>query len=177
MDVMIGGGKVDVDAQLGLRDIPIYFDPALGGGTTVRGDKIIPMKFGGDYYSVGTVLTGVYKRFYGAVDMSWVKTMLQGDASLSADGFWTFTASPKIGYNAGLSQIYVGARYISKNEHYFGTVPLAGGQKLGFDVNVKTDSWVGNFGLRTVIRKHWEILMESALGNRYQITGGVGYRW
>lgn len=177
MDLMIGAGKVDVDAQLGLRDIPIYFDPALGGGTTVLGDKIIPMEFGGNYYSFGTVLAGAYKRLYAAADMSWVKTELQGDASLSADGFWTFTAAPKIGYNAGLSQIYVGARYISKNEHYFGTVPLSNGQKLNFDVNVRTSSWVGNFGLRTVIRKHWEILMESALGTRYQITGGVGYRW
>ena len=99
------------------------------------------------------------------------------NASLSADGFWTFTAAPKVGYNAGLSQVYVGARYISKNERYKGTVPLPSGNDLTFDVNVKTDSWVGNFGIRTVIRQHWELLMESALGKRYQITGGLGYRW
>lgn len=146
-------------------------------GTTVYGDAIVPMSFSGDYYSFGGVLAGAYKRLYGATDFSWVKTNLQGNASLSADGFWTFTAAPKVGYNAGLSQIYVGARYISKNEHYSGTVPLPSGENLGFDVRVKTDSWVGNFGLRTVIRQHWEILMESALGNRHQITGGVGYRW
>ena len=125
----------------------------------------------------GTVLAGAYKRLYAAADTSWVKTNLSGSASLGTEGFWTFTAAPKIGYNAGLSQVYVGARYISKNEHYFGTVPLASGEELGFDVKVKTDSWVGNAGIRTVIRKHWEILMESAIGNRYQITLGVGYRW
>jgi len=177
LDLMVGGGNVDVDAKLGLRDIPIYFDPALGGGTTVRGDAIIPMEFGGSYYSLGTVLAGAYKRFYGAADMSWVKTKLNGDVNLGADGFWTFTAAPKVGYNAGLSQVYVGARYISKNEHYFGTVPLASGETLGFDVKVKTDSWVGNAGIRSVIRKHWEILMEVAMGVRQQITAGVGYRW
>jgi hypothetical protein len=177
LDLMAGGGKVDIDAQLGLRNIPVGVVPGLGGPTTVRGDKIIPMKFGGDYYSFGGVLAGAYQRLYGACDFSWVKTKLQGNASLSADGFWTFTAAPKIGYNAGLSQIYIGARYISKNEHYKGTVGLPDGNNLGFDVFIKTDSWVGNFGLRTVIRKHWEILMESAIGKRYQITGGVGYRW
>jgi hypothetical protein len=183
LDVMAGFGKVNVDVNLGLRDIPLYFDPGNAAGPLqhdpgfVYGDKIVPMKFGGDYYTFGGVLAGGYKRFYGAVDMSAVKTTLQGSASLSADGFWTYTAAPKIGYNAGLSQIYVGARYLSKNEHYKGTVPLASGSNLGFDVKIKTSSWVGNFGLRTVIRKHWEILMESALGTRYQITGGVGYRW
>jgi len=176
-DVMVGAGKVDVDAQLGLRDIPISYVPGIGGGTTTYGDAIIPMKFDGNYYSFGGVLAGVYKRFYGAVDFSWVKTDLNGSASLSTSGFWTFTAAPKFGYNAGLSQIYVGARYISKNEHYTGSVPLASGQPLNFDVKITTDSWVGNFGLRTVIRDHWEVLMESAIGKRYQITGGFGYRW
>jgi hypothetical protein len=183
LDLMIGVGKVNVDADLGLRSIPLYYDP--GKATNpgqhdagfIYGDKIVPMNFDGDYYSLGGVLAGAYKRFYGGMDFSWVKTKLNGDASLSADGFWTFTAAPKIGYNAGLSQVYVGARYISKNEHYKGTVPLASGPDLGFDVKVETDSWAGNFGLRTVIREHWEILMESAVGNRYQITGGVGYRW
>jgi hypothetical protein len=178
LDLMIGAGKVDVDAQLGLRDIPISYTPGIGGGTTVRGDAIIPMKFDGNYYSIGGVLAGAYKRFYGAVDFSWVKTDFNsGDASLSTSGFWTFTAAPKFGYNAGLSQIYIGARYISKNEHYTGTVPLASGHPLSFDVKISTDSWVGNFGLRTVIREHWEVLMESAIGTRYQITGGFGYRW
>lgn len=170
LDAMVGFGHVNVDAQLGLRDIPL----SLGG---TRGDAIIPMKFGGDYYSFGGVLAGAYKRFYGATDFSWVKTKLQGDASLSSDGFWTFTAAPKIGYNAGLSQVYVGARYISKNENFKGSINTASGTPIGFDVKVKTDTWVGNFGLRTVIRKHWEILMESAIGKRYQITGGIGYRW
>lgn len=177
LDIMVGAGKVDVDAQLGLRDIPVSWVPGIGGGTTVYGDKIIPMKFDGNYYSIGGVLAGAYKRFYGAVDFSWVKTDLNGDASLSTSGFWTFTAAPKIGYNAGLSQIYVGARYLSKNEHYTGSIPLASGQPLNFDVKISTDSWVGNFGLRTVIRNHWEVLMESAIGKRYQITGGFGYRW
>jgi hypothetical protein len=177
LDFMVGAGKVDIDAQLGLKDIPISFVPGLGGGTTVRGDKIVPMKFGGDYYSAGGVLAGAYNRFYGACDFSWVKTKLQGDAQMSSSGFWTFTAAPKIGYNAGLSQVYVGARYISKNENFKGTIDVPSGQRVGFDVNVKTDTWVGNFGIRSVIRKHWEILMESALGKRYQITGGIGYRW
>jgi hypothetical protein len=62
------------------------------------------MKFGGDYYSVGFVIAGAYKGFYGALDASWVKTKLEGDASLSEDGFWTLTASPKFGYNSGQTQ-------------------------------------------------------------------------
>ena len=174
LDLMAGVGRVDADVQLGLRDIPLYFD--VGNGF-VLGDAIIPMEFTGEYYSFGTVIAGAYKRMYGAMDMSWVKTRLGGNASLSADGFWTFTAAPKFGYNAGLSQVYIGARYISKNERYKGTVNLPSGNPLTFDVEVNTDSWVGNFGIRTIIRNRWEILMESAMGKRYQITGGVGYRW
>lgn len=178
MDLMVGFGRADIDATLGLRDIPIHYDAGLGGGTVVRGDAIIPMSFSGEYYSIGTVLAVAYDRLYVAADLSFVKTRLGGgDASLSADGFWTFTAAPKIGYNAGMSQIYVGARYLSKNEHYVGQVHLPSGQQLAFDVEVATASWVGNFGMRTVLRDHWEILMESALGNRQQITAGLGYRW
>ncbi len=172
MDLMVGAGKVNVDATLGLRDIPVEV-----GVNPAQGDAIVPMTFDGNYYSLGTVLAGAYKRLYGAADLNWVKTSLKGDASLSADGFWTFTAAPKIGYNAGLSQIYVGARYISKNEHYYGTVKTANGLDLGFDVKIKTSSWSPNFGMRTVIRQRWEVFMESSIGARNQIAGGVGYRW
>jgi hypothetical protein len=174
LDFMIGGGSIDVDADLGLVDIPIGYSP-IGG--VVRGDKIVPMDFGGKYYSIGFVIAGAYKRFYGAIDASWVKTELDGDASLSEEGFWTLTVSPKVGYNAGTTQFFVGARYISKNEHFVGTVPLASGQTLGFDVTVETATWSPIFGIRTIIRNHWELLMESSLGVRHQITGGVGYRW
>jgi len=174
LDFMVGGGKLDVDASLGLIDIPISWSPT---GGVVRGDKIVPMKFAGDYYSVGFVIAGAYKAFYGALDMSWVKTKLEGDASLSEEGFWTLTASPKVGYNTGHTQFFIGARYISKNEHFVGTVDLASGQTLGFDVTVKTDSWSPIFGIRTIVREHWELLMECSLGVRHQITGGVGYRW
>lgn len=173
-DVMIGGGRADIDASLNLFDIPLSYSPGQG---VVRGDKVVPMKFNGDYYSVGFVVAGAYKRFYGALDVSWVKTKLSGSASLAGDGFWTLTASPKIGYNAGMTQFYIGARYLSKNEHYVGTVPLASGQDLSFDVQIETASWAPNFGVRTVIRHHWEVLVECAFGPRRQITAGVGYRW
>lgn len=169
LDLMVGYGTVDVDAQLGLRDIPL----AIG----TRGDAIVPMDFGGTYYSFGGVFAGAYNRFYGACDFNWLKTRLDGDASLSSDGFWTFTAAPKLGYNAGLSQVYVGARYISKNENFQGTVALPSGNNMSFDVNVETNTWAANFGIRTIMLKHWEILMESSIGQRYQITGGIGYRW
>jgi len=174
LDLMGGGGDVDVDVQLGLRDIPVSWSP--GSGYTYA-DAIIPMKFTGSYYSFGFVLAYAYNHFYGAADMSWVKTSLNGNASLSADGFWTFTAAPKFGYNAGLSQIYVGARYVSKNEHYMGTVNLPSGDPLGFDVRIKTDTWAPNFGMRTVIQEHWEFLAEVAGNPRHQITVGGGYRW
>jgi hypothetical protein len=175
VDVMGGFGKADIDVDLGLRDIPVAFDPI--GGNTTFADAIIPMSFDGTYYSIGTVVAAAYRRLYGAVDMSWVKTSLEGEASLDSDGFWTFTAAPKFGYNAGLSQIYIGARYISKNENFRGTVPLSNGNPLTFDVNVKTATWATNAGIRTIIRDHWEVLMESAFGKRYQLTIGAGYRW
>jgi len=174
VDLMIGGGRADIDANLNLFDVPVSFSP--GQGVT-RGDKIVPMKFDGEYYSFGFVIAGAYKKFYGAIDASWIKTQLNGDASLSADGFWTLTVSPKIGYNAGMTQFYIGARYLSKNEHYVGTVPLASGQTLGFDVQIETASWAPNFGIRTVVREHWEVLVECAFSTRRQITAGVGYRW
>ena len=168
-DLMVGYGSVDVEAQLGLRDIPLSI--------FTQGDAIVPMEFSGTYYSFGGVFAGAYNRFYGAVDFNWLKTKLDGDASLSSDGFWTFTAAPKLGYNAGLSQVYIGARYISKNENFVGTVALPNGNNMSFDVNVETNTWAANFGIRTVMLKHWEILMESSIGQRYQITGGIGYRW
>ncbi len=174
LDLMVGGGRLDVDANLNLYDIPLAWDP--GQGVT-RGDKVVPMKFNGDYYSFGFVIAGAYKRFYGAIDASWVKTKLGGSASLSEDGFWTLTVSPKVGYNMGMTQFYVGARYLSKNEHYVGTVPLPSGHDLGFDVQIETAAWAPIFGIRAVIKHHWELLGEFAFGPRSQITTGVGYRW
>jgi hypothetical protein len=175
LNLFVGGGYVDVEAALGLRDIPLAFDPGIPG--YVYGDAIVPMDFSGSYSSFGFVLAGAYRHFYGAMDASWVKTSLNGDATLSADGFWTFTAAPKFGYNAGLSQLYVGARYVSKNEHYMGTVSLASGNDLGFDVMITTDTWAPNAGMRTVIQENLEVLMEVAFEPRHQITVGVGYRW
>src|SRR5688572_7048439 len=111
VDLMIGGGRADIDSSLSLIDIPISYTPGQG---VVRGDKVVPLRFDGEYYSFGVVIAGAYKRFYGAIDASWIKTSLNGDASLSADGFWTLTVSPKVGYNAGMTQFYIGARYLSK---------------------------------------------------------------
>jgi hypothetical protein len=175
LDVMVNFGDVDVDAELGLRDIPLDYDPV--GGNYTNGDAIIPMTFGGRYYGFGIVPAFGWRHFYGAADITWIKTDLDGSADLSASGFWTFSAAPKVGYNAGLSQLYVGMRYISKNEHYAGTVDLPSGNPLGFDVKISTDSWSANAGMRTIIQGHWEVIMESGFGRRYQITGGVGYRW
>jgi hypothetical protein len=173
LNLFAGGGEVEVDAELGLRDIPLTLPPGV-----VHGDAIVPMEFDGSYYSLGLVGAYAYRHFYGAADVSWVKTSLSGSgASLSADGFWTFTAAPKIGYNAGLSQLYIGARYVSKNEHYTGTVLLPSGNDLGFDVHITTHSWAPNAGMRTVIHEHWEFLMEVAFDPRQQITAGAGYRW
>lgn len=179
LNLFAGAGEADITATLGLRDIPLYYD---AGGTArppqyVYGDAIVPMRFNGTYYSLGLVLAGAYKHFYGAMDASWVKTSLDGTATLSEDGFWTFTAAPKIGYNAGLSQIYVGARYVSKNEHYTGTVALASGNDLDFDVKITTHSWAPNCGMRTVIQDRWEVLLEVAGTPRHQTTAGIGYRW
>jgi hypothetical protein len=175
LNVFGGGGDVDIDAQLGLRDIPLNYDPV--PGKFVYGDAIVPMEFTGSYTSLGFVLAYAYKHFYGAMDGSWVKTSLNGDASLSSDGFVTFTAAPKFGYNAGLSQLYIGARYVSKNEHYVGTVSLPSGNPLGFDVRITTDTWAPNVGMRTVIQDHWEFLIEVAGDPRHQISVGGGYRW
>jgi hypothetical protein len=175
LDLMIGGGMVDVEVELGLRDIPVDYDVVAGDYT--RADAIIPMEFDGTYYSFGFVPAGGYKNLYFAADVNWVKTNLEGSASLSTSGFWTFTAAPKFGYNAGLSQIYIGARYISKNEQYTGTVDLASGNPLSFDVHISTHSWAPNAGMRTVIRNHLEVLLEVAGGRRHQATAGIGYRW
>jgi hypothetical protein len=50
------------------------------------------------------------------------------------------------------------------------------GNDLGFDVQITTDTWAPNAGMRTVIQKHWEFLMEVAGEPRHQITVGAGYR-
>ena len=169
LDVMGTYGDVEVAAELGLRDIPL--------DVNTNGDAIIPMEFDGTFYGVGLVPAYGYRHFYFAADMSWVKTKLSGSADLDASGFVTFTAAPKVGYNAGMSQLYVGARYVSKNERYTGTVDLPSGNPLGFDVEITTASWAPNVGMRTIIQNHWEIIMEMAGGPREQMTFGVGYRW
>lgn len=171
LDVFFVAGRAHGDNQLILRGVPLNLVPP------VDGDVVVDFQLDGNYYTLGGVLAGGYKGFFSSVDFSATRTDFGKKEDVSADQSATYSVAPRIGYVVGLSQIWLGGRYFNYSTRYVGAIPLPGGQQFSFDVDLDTISWNMTAGMRTVIKKHWEVLLETGVGARHMITGSLGYRW
>lgn len=167
-------GKVQADNQLVLRNVPVDWDP--GNGTT-RSDVVVDFDLDGEYYTAGCVFAGGYRNFFGSVDLSITATDFGHTSSVTSDQDAAFSTAPRIGYATGLTQIWVGARYINASSSYTGATTLANGHRFTFDVDLDTAEWNLDLGMRTVLQKHWEVMLNSGIGDRHMIMASVGYRW
>ena len=179
LDLFLTVGNAHADNQLLLRGAPIKFIPPNIGqpAEVVRGDVVVDFNLDGTYYTLGGVLAGGYKNFFSSVDFSASRTNFGKKEDVAADQSATYSVAPRIGYVVGLSQIWVGGRYFNYSTRYTGAIPIPSGQQFSFDVDLDTVSWNFTAGMRTVINKHWEVLLESGAGGRHMMTGSVGYRW
>jgi hypothetical protein len=178
-NIFFVAGQAHADNQLIMRGAPLkLITPGFGQpAELVRGDVVVDFKLDGPYYTFGGVLAGGYKNFFTSVDFSASVTDFGKKDQVNGDQSATYSVAPRLGYVVGLSQIWVGGRYFNYTTHYTGTVPIPSGQLFSFDVDLKTVSWNYAVGMRTVLKKHWEFLLESGFGARHMITGSVGYRW
>ena len=174
-DVFFAAGYAHSTNQLILRDVPIKFVP--GPGTTVHGDVVVDFDLDGTFVTYGGVLAGGYKKFFSSIDMTATDTNFGKKDRVTPDQAFTYSVAPRVGYVIGLSQVWVGARYINSATHFVGDIPIPSGQNFSFDVRLKTASWNFGGGLRTVIKQHWEVLLDAGGGGRHMITSSLAYRW
>jgi hypothetical protein len=179
LNVFFTAGNANASNQLFLRGVPIKFiPPSLGQpAEVVRGDVIVDFMLSGSYYTFGGVIAGGYKKFFSSVDLSATQNNFGKKDLVKSEQSWTYSAAPRVGYVIGLSQVWVGGRYFNFSTHYAGVVPIPTGQQFSFDVKLKTAAWNLTGGMRTVLKQHWELLLESGFGGRHVMIGSVGYRW
>jgi len=172
-NVFVAGGSVVANNQLILRDVPLDFIPP----QTVRGDVVVDFDLDGYFYTIGGVIAGGYRKFFFPVDFSATETNFGKKDLVESDQEWNYSVAPRAGYQVGLTQLWVGARYLNTSQRFKGTFPIPSGHNFTFDVDLETVSWNATAGFRTVLQQHWEALLEAGVGRRHMITGSVGYRW
>jgi hypothetical protein len=172
-------GNAEAKNQLVLRNAPIKFiPPGIGQpAQVVRGDVVVDFDLNGPYGTIGGVFAGGYKKFFASVDFSATNTNFGKKDLVHGEQSATYSVAARVGYAFGLSQIWLGGRYLDYSTHYYGNIPIPSGQNFAFDVGLKTASWNYSGGIRTVLQEHWEMLIEVGAGERHMITSTVGYRW
>ncbi len=176
LNVFVVGGGVKMDIQAIGEDLPL--------GTSgippevIRGDLLLDLNFTGSYGGVGTVLAGAWRDLFATVDGSAVWTHLQSQQSgVEGNELVTYTASFRVGYNARSVQPYVGARYIRKIDHFEGTVNGPGGKPVTFAVDLRAPEWNYTVGVRSLIARHFEAVVEAGFGDRVHGIVNLGYRF
>jgi hypothetical protein len=172
-------GQAQADNQLLFRGAPLkVIPPGIGQpAQVVRGDVIVDFDMEGTFYTFGGVLTGGYKKFFATVDFSATRTNFGHKDAVTSDQSATYSVAPRVGYVVGLSQVWLGGRYFDYSTQFVGAIPIPSGPQFTFDVNLKTVSWNFTAGMRSVLKEHWEVMLEAGVGARHMITGSVGYRW
>jgi hypothetical protein len=179
LNVFGSAGIVSADNQLILRGVPVGFRPPGVGqpAEVVRGDVVVDFDLDGEFYTAGIVLAGGYKKFFASTDFTASNTEFGHGDQVEADQSHTYSAAVRAGYVVGYSQVWAGGRYINNSSHYRGSSQIPTGHLFSFDVELETATWNMSAGMRTVLQKHWEVLLETGFGDRHMITGSVGYRW
>lgn len=176
LNVFVTAGGVKLNVQATGFDVPLGvtgFPPQV-----IRGDINLDLNFTGYYGGGGIVLMYGWKNFFTSGDYSTVWTRLNSSQSgASGSELETDTASFRVGYNAGVIQPYVGARWVKKIDHFEGTVGGPGGQPLTFAVDLQAPAWNYQFGMHALIARHYEMLVEAGFGERTHGLVNVGYRF
>lgn len=171
----VGGVKLNV--QVTGEDLPL----GIGGGLppeVIRGDVNFDLDFTGYYGGGGFVLSYAWKSYFTSFDYSAVWTHLQSAQSgVEGNELRTDTASFRIGYQGGVVQPYIGARWVKKIDHFEGTVAGPGDQPLTFAVDLKAPVWNYQVGIHSLIAGHWELLVEAGFGQRTHGLANLGYRF
>jgi hypothetical protein len=176
LNVFVTGGGVKLNIGVTGYDLPL----GVGGipPQVVRGDVNFDLDLTGSYGGGGFVLMYAWREFFTSLDYSTVWTHLQSSQSdVSGNELRTDTASYRLGYNAGVVQPYIGARWVKKIDHYEGTVETAGGQDLSFAVDLQAPAWNYTVGVHSLIARRVELVVEAGFGERTHGLVNVGYRF
>jgi hypothetical protein len=176
LNMFVTAGAVKLNVQATGLDVPL----GVSGipPEVIRGDVNLDLDFTGYYGGGGLVLSYAWSNYFTSVDYSTVWTHLESSTSgVTGNELRTDTASIRFGYNAGAIQPYMGARWVKKIDHFEGTVTGPNGLPLTFAVNLQAPEWNYDFGIHSLIARHFEVLVEAGFGQRTHGLVNVGYRF
>lgn len=138
-------------------------------------DLDFKLKFKGDTYGIGTVLTGGYNNWFGLVDLNYTQTRFDIlDGSIDA-----FTVSPRVGYRfdtpginsiylpAGKLNVWVGTMYQNVQQEFKGDLnDLSMPTQLQGLMQLANKKGNGRFDVKQHLESPWNMLV----GAQYEIT-------
>jgi hypothetical protein len=176
LNVFVTAGGVKLNVQATGLDLPL----GVSGRPpeVIRGDVNLDLDFTGSYGGGGFVLMYAWNDYFTSADYSTVWTHLQSSQSdVSGNELRTDTASFRLGYNAGIVQPYIGARWVKKINHFEGTVESPGGVPLTFAVDLQAPAWNYTVGIHSLIARRIELVVEAGFGDRTHGLANLGYRF
>jgi hypothetical protein len=176
LNVFVTAGGVKLNVQATGLDLPL----GVSGRPpeVIRGDVNINLDFTGSYGGGGFVLMYAWNNYFTSADYSTVWTHLQSSQSdVSGNELRTDTASFRLGYNAGIIQPYIGARWVKKINHFEGTVEGPGGVPVTFAVDLQAPAWNYTVGMHALIARRIELVVEAGFGERTHGLANLGYRF
>ncbi len=171
LDVMLLTGYTDVDVRVTLHDIPVGVEgvppePQIG-------DKILDLHFSGPYYGSGFVLAAGWRDFFITADFIWTTQVLEAKVEGNDDDTVNaFATAPRVGYRAGSTEVWMGARYIESDRRFSGSI-----DDFNYSLEVFETTWSYLMGMHALIHDHWDVMVEGGIGDRQMVVFNVGYRW
>lgn len=176
MNVFVTGGGLKLNVQVTGQDIPLAVTKV--PPEVIRGDVSFNLDFTGYYGGGGIVLMYAFQKIFVSGDYSAVWTHLESSTSgVEGNELRTDTASFRVGYNAGIIQPYIGARWVKKIDHFEGTVNGPNDRPVTFAVDLRAPAWNYQVGMHSLIARHYEVLVEAGFGERAHGLVNVGYRF
>ena len=176
MNVFVTGGGLKLNVQATGFDVPLGVSGV--PPQVIRGDINLNLEFTGYYGGGGIVLMYAWRDYFASADYSAIWTHLQSSTSgVEGSELRTDTASFRVGFISGSVQPYIGARWVKKIDHFEGTVTGPNGLPLTFAVDLQAPEWNYQVGIHSLIKRHWEFLVEAGFGQRTHGLVNVGYRF
>lgn len=167
-------GSIDGSTTVDLRNVGVPLPP---------GFQMLDIKYDGDVYGGGLVLTVGGDRWFASVTGTFTDTSLSGSFNSSVEAT---AIQPRFGIRATEStEVWIGGYFIDAEESHSGTILLDLGI-LGPGVPIPIDFAVDlsqqedfsfSLGIHTMFSEHWEATVEIGAGDRDTALANMTYRF
>jgi len=176
---VIDGISVPVDLEFPIR-IP---------GETIDFDQDL----NGPVYGAGILIGGDWRRFYGTLDLNYIRAEYDDSLGFANGDLDSFTFTPRVGCHfdgpgqGSMGRVWVGTMYMDAEKEIRGEIPIrdldpgiadAIGDFVAFKANSEVKShWNFLIGGQWAIAGNWVMSLEGGFGDREQVMGSIATRF